>query len=128
MENQKNNNMSEKTNLVDFENPVKTEEKKTIKIFGKEIEKSTVAKVAAGTLAVVGAGFLAHRQYKRGYNAGWKTGYNTGCCVTTILERTPKSRLEEVGNKIGVNAEKHMELSNKLWGEQGPKLLGGKNW
>lgn len=127
MENQKNN-MSEKTNSVDFENPVKMEEKKTIKIFGKEIKKSTVKKVFTGVVVVGGAGFLAHRQYKRGYNAGWKTGYNTGCAVTTILERTPKSRLEEVGNKIGVNADKHMEISNKLWGEQGPKLLGGNKW
>ena len=121
--------MSEKTNsVVDFENPVKTEDKKeTIKIFGKEIKKSTVFKTV-GTLTAVGIGVAAVRQIEKSYTSGWKAGYNTGCVVTTILERTPKSRLREVGNKIGVNAEKHMELSDKVWSEQGPKLLGRKNW
>ncbi len=111
MENMKNNNMNEKNNSVEFENPVKPEEQKK----GMSPKTKKIIAAVAGIAAAAGAAYCG---YKVGEKKGWKAGYNTGSSVTTIIERTPEKDLEAVGEEIGVNARGHKECSDRVW----------KNW
>lgn len=107
MENQKMNE-KEKTNSVEFENPVKPEEQKK----GISPKTKKIIAVVGGIAAAVGAGYCG---YRLGKNRGWKDGYNTGSSVTTIIERTPDKDLETIGQEIGVNARAHKECSDRVY-------------